>query len=95
MSHDIPVSGDQSAPVPVYNCHVFIKKSEGKYQARFANIEIATITAGNERAALSQAVANFKSHIVECASAGNPVQWLNPPLDKEDDEVERLIPVHL
>ena len=95
MSDNLNISGDASAPVPVFNCHVFISSADGKCHARFANIDLAPIEAANERSALSKAVTEFKNHIVELKQTSKPIEWRDPLLDMKDDEVERLIPVHL
>ena len=91
---ELSVTGDGSPTVPVYNCRVFVRSIDGKCSARVANLADIHVTAANERAALGEIVKTFKSQVIELSQAGS-IPWLKPELTMEDDEVERLIPVHL
>lgn len=93
---DHPASRPEPSRVPVYNCHVYLaKKDEGIFVVRVSTLNGITGSGKTEREALQKAVAAFKTVVAGHHARGEPIPWLEPPLQPEPGEQPRWIAVHL
>jgi predicted RNase H-like HicB family nuclease len=92
---DLPIAGDGSMPVPVYDCHVILSPAaDGTICARVSSLPEISARGRSERHVLQQIVQAFKAAVVHYRSAGEPIPWQPaPPL--QPGETQRWIPVHL
>lgn len=87
-----------SDAVPVFDCHVLLRRPSGpdeKYVARCAAAPEVTAEGHTEREVLQSLVIRFKYFLQEHRSVGQPIPWRVPELAPAPDEVERWISVHL
>lgn len=91
------ISQNDCSPVPVFHCHVLLRKNEatGKLHARLANLEGITAAGNSERDVLTAITRQFKTAMQQHHEAGTDVPWIEPARQPEDGEFERFIPVHL
>jgi len=85
-------------PVPVFNCHVLVRKPTAAgepWTARCATAAEITADAPTERELLQKIVSRFKFFVHEHHVQGEPIPWTDPPLTPQPGELERFIPVHL
>ena len=83
-------------PIPVFNCIVYVAfVADGKVQARVGNLPGIEYAAASEPAALRLIVTEFKRRLTEWMSQEEPIPWIEPPLQANSHEQQRLIPVHL
>lgn len=96
MTNDLPIAGDSTCGVPVYDCHVLVRgpDAEGLLHGRVANLPGITATARDERHLLQQIVKSFKSELVKFQTSGQAIPW-TPGDPRQADERQRWIPVHL
>jgi len=94
--HDLPVD-PQSTPVnvPAFTCVVYVSRVEGGVRARVANLDGIEFHAGTERDVLAKIVPAFKKQVSETLTREEEIPWIDPPREKEDNEDERYLPVHL
>ncbi len=86
----------QPADVPVFDCIVYVSKTDAGVSARVANLDgMDPVQMSSERAALAKLVPLFKQRIQQLIETGEAVPWLQPPLEIRTDEQERYLPVHL
>jgi hypothetical protein len=85
----------KAADVPVFNCMVYVSRTEDRVRARVANLAGIESTAGSEREALSEVVKVFKQRVAEWTRSQSPIPWIDPPSPPEPEELARLIAVHL
>ena len=84
-----------SRDVPTFNCLVHVCSTEQGVRARVANLAGIKITASDERAALSKLVPAFKAKVQQILDANESIPWIEPPLEANNDEQTRYIPIHL
>ncbi len=86
------------APVPVFGCHVLLRKPQlpgEPYRARCANAPTVMAEGSTERDVLMAIVTRFKFFLHEHRVHQQPPPFQSPPLTPVNGEVERFIPVHL
>lgn len=95
-SEPLPVAGDASIPVPVYDCHVILSRpdEEGVMHARVSTLPGITASGRTEREILRRIVADFKSALIAYRERGEPVPWRQAQRPAEG-EMQRWVPVHL
>ena len=84
-----------SSEVPVYNCIVYVSRTQAGFRARVANLAGLEYTGASERDVLSKIVPAFKQRLAAMSQSDSAIPWIDPPSPKENGEQERLIPVHL
>ena len=91
------VSQSDCNPVPVFNCHVLLKKNEatGRLHARLANLDGITAEGTSERDVLTAISRKFKAAMQEYHQAKKEIPWVEPARTPESGEFERFLPVHL
>lgn len=91
------VSQNDCNPVPVFHCHVLLKRIDatGRLTARLANLDGITAEGTSERDLLTSLTRQFKAAMQEYHQAKKPIPWIEPARTPEDGEFERFIPVHL
>lgn len=96
MAAELPIAGESSCGVPVFDCHILISgpDSEGLLSGRVSNLPQITATARGERHLLQQLVKDFKSEIQKYHRTGQPIPW-TPPEVIQEGERQRWVPVHL
>ena len=84
-------------PVPVFNCHVIVNKSDqnGRFFGRVANLADITAEGATERDVLQAIAKKFKNVVQEYSQAPQSVPFAEQPDTPKAGEVERFIPVHL
>ena len=88
-------SGSDRLNVPVFNCVVYVQRTDDGVSARVVNLEGLEFSAANERAALSQVIPAFKQRLSELMQTGDAIPWIEPLPAMQPNEEQRLIPVHL
>lgn len=89
---ELPISGDS---VPVFDCHVLLRTTDNGMAGRTANIDGIEATGPTERDVLMAIVKTFKKTVQQLSTDGKPIPFRDQPLQPEQDEVERWVPVHL
>ncbi len=84
-----------SQDIPTFNCLVHICSVKGGVRARVANLDGIEITAADERTALSKIVPAFKAKVQQFLAAEETNPWIDPPLQANNEEQTRYIPIHL
>lgn len=87
-----------SDAVPVYDCHVLLRRpsqSGETFVARCAAAPEITAEGATEREVLQSLVIRFKYFVQEHRSLGQPIPWHIPEQTPEPGEVERWVSVHL
>lgn len=92
---ELPIAGDGTLPVPVYDCHVVLTvAADGTISARVSTLPEITASGRSERHVLQQIVKDFKAALVRYRTSGQPIPWQDaPPL--QPGQSQRWIPVHL
>ncbi len=92
----LPITNDPE-PVPVYECHVIIRRgeSDGRLHGRVTNLPGITASALNERDLLRQLTDEFKKQIIAYRDRGESVPWSDQDVQPGAGEVQRWIPIHL
>ncbi len=92
----LPIAGDGTMPVPVYDCHVILSSpdSEGLIHARVSILPEITACGRSERAILQQVVRDFKAALMRYREAGEPIPWATA-VQPGPGETQRWVPVHL
>lgn len=90
----LPVGGGDS-PVPAYGCVVLVRRCEGQFHGRVANLSGIEATASDQRELLAAIVKQFKSVVAKHVAEGTEPAWVDPPLAKESEEQKLFLPVHL
>lgn len=93
---DLPIAGDGTMPVPVYDCHVILSSPDegGLICGRVSTLPQITARGRSERHVLQQIVSDFKAALTGYRHSGEPIPWQPaPPL--QQGETQRWIPVHL
>lgn len=92
---DLPIHADNQS-VPVYDCHVIIKKNEvdGRWSGFVSNLPSVTATALNERDLLRSISTQFKARLVQFAHEKQEIPWQADQKPRPDEQ-QRWIPVHL
>jgi len=80
---------------PAFSLVVYVAEVEDETEARAANLSGFSCRAGDERAALQKLLSQVKQRVSECLEKQEPIAWLDPPLERQDDEQQRVIPFHL
>ena len=88
-------SASQPIDVPSFICVVYLSTTVDGVLARVANLAGIEITAATERDALAKVVPAFKERVSSALTDEGKVDWIEPPLPIKDDELERLLPIHL
>jgi hypothetical protein len=94
----LPLTGPSGPAVPVFDCHVLLRKPSQpgeRFAARCARAPHVQATGTTERETLQQIYIRFKYFLTEHQSQGQAVPWHDPPCQPEPGEVERWIPIHL
>ena len=81
--------------VPAFSLVVYVARRGEQTEARAANLAGFSCRAGDERAALQKLLPQIKQRVSECLAKNEPVRWLDPPLERQADEQQRVIPFHL
>ena len=91
------VSQNDCNPVPVFHCHVLLKKNQatGRLHARLANLEGILAEGTSERDVLRSITRQFKVAMQEHHQAKTDIPWIDPASTPDAGEFERFIPVHL
>ncbi len=83
------------SPPPTFNCHVYlIRLDDGRIEAQVANLAGISLIAENERSALQQVVAAFKTRVATLHAAGEEIPW-REPVALPTGASERFLAVHL
>jgi hypothetical protein len=89
------ISESDCNPVPVFSCHVILKKvDDGQLSGRVANLDGIVVNGSSERDVLKAIVRQFKAAVQKYTDTSKEVPWLDAPAP-EAGEFERFIPVHL
>ncbi|MEZ6125546.1 MAG: hypothetical protein R3C49_20555 [Planctomycetaceae bacterium] len=90
------ISQADCQPVPVFNCHVLLRKdAAGRLTGRVSNLPSITAEGISERDVLKAITRQFKAVVQQSVNDGQPVPFQSPADVPQADEVERFIPVHL
>ena len=81
--------------VPVFSLIVYVAQRDSETEARAANLEGFSCRATDERSALQQLLPQVKQRVSECLARKEPIEWLDPPLERSPEEQQRVIPFHL
>lgn len=92
-----PVIRPISVPmdVPVFNIVIYVSTQEGRVHARVANLPDLAFDASTEPAALKLAITTVKKKLANWHGGGEPIPWIEPPVEQDSNEQQRLVPVHL
>ncbi len=92
-----PISPEDQQPVPVYDCRVYVGSPDasGRVTARVATLADVSAEGRSEREALQRIVRIFKMTIAGYRERGEPIPWLDPPLEPAVGEQTRWLAVHL
>lgn len=91
------VSISDCNPVPVFNCHIAMKRdpSSGRITGRVANLHGLEASGTSERDILKSLARQFKDAVQkQMESETGSVDLIESPVI-EDDEFERFLPIHL
>jgi hypothetical protein len=93
---DLPIAGDGTMPVPVYDCHVILSPpdADGLITARVSTLPEIAASGQSERHILLAIVKDFKAALVRYRGAGEEIPW-QEPTKPQPGETQRWIPVHL
>ncbi len=93
---DLPIAGDGTMPVPVYDCHVILSApdAEGIIHARVSTLPEIAADGRSERHVLQAVVKDFKAALVRYRESGTEIPW-QPAAKPQAGETQRWIPVHL
>ncbi len=80
---------------PAFSLVVYVTKCEEETEARAANLSGFSCRAADERAVLQELLSQVKQRVSECLAKQEPIGWLDPPLERQADEQQRVIPFHL
>ena len=80
---------------PAFSLVVYVTECEEEIEVRAANLSGFSCRAGDERAALQKLLPLVKQRVSECLAKQEPIAWLDPPLERQADEQQRVIPFHL
>lgn len=78
-----------------YRCLLYVRLHEGQFIARAAELAELTATGATQREAIQRATALVKEVVRRQHAAGEPIPWLPAPLEKQADEHEVYLAVHL
>jgi hypothetical protein len=91
---DLPTTSKKDQPA--FGCVVYVRRTEsGRTRGRVANLEGVETEGATERDVLSTIVRDVRARISEHMQREEEVPWLDPPAEKEPDEVKRFLPLHL
>jgi len=92
----LPLSGDGTMPVPVYDCHVILSSADadGVIHGRVTTLPEITAHGKTERDVLQRIVADFKAALIGYRERGETVPWREAEKPAEG-ETQRWVPVHL
>lgn len=90
------ISINDCSPVPVFNCHIALRKDEatGKITARVANFEGIEAVGTSERDILRSLAKQFKEAVQKHHEADEKIPLLDRP-QIQPGESERFLPIHL
>jgi len=92
--HELRVRpASEAEQVPVFNCHVFVRRTSSGVAARVANLPGIAVEAEDQRQAMQRILPLFKATVAELMKDG-PIAWIEDCTPNEDEQ-ELLIPVHL
>ena len=96
MTDPLPRVKVVSAPesVPVYNCVIYVERTEKGVQGTIANLADTVVTAPTERDVLQKAVTEFKQLIKKHHDDGSDVPVIDPA-EPGQGVIVRYVPVHL
>ena len=80
---------------PAFSLVVYVAKCGEETEARAANLSGFRCRAVDERAALQKLLSEVKQRVSECLAKQEPIAWLDPPIERQTDEQQRVIPFHL
>jgi len=82
--------------VPVFNCRVIVSHdADGKFTARAAELVDLSATGDSQREVLQKLVTAFKAQIAAYVAAGEEIPWIKPGHQRQPEESELFIAVHL
>jgi hypothetical protein len=81
--------------VPVFNCIVYVSRSDTGTRARVANLAGLEAVGVTERDVLGKLIPAFKQRVSELMTNGTAIPWIDPPSPAEPGEQIRFVPVHL
>lgn len=99
MSENQPlpqVSINDCSPVPVFNCHIALRKDSktGRISGRVANFQGIEAVGTSERDILRSLSKQFKEAVQKHHEADEKIPLIETP-QIQPDEVERFLPIHL
>lgn len=96
MTDSLPRVRVVSAPesVPVYNCVIYVERTENGVQGTIANLADTVVSAATERDVLQKAVTEFKQLLKKHHAEGSEVPIIDPAEPGQGVTV-RYVPVHL
>ena len=81
--------------VPTFSLVVHVIRRGDETEVRAANLAGFSCRAGDERAALQKLLPQIKQRVSECLARNESIGWLDPPLERQADEQQRVLPFHL
>ena len=84
-----------SENVPAFGCVVYISKSDGLVRGRVANLDGLCVEAPTERGVLGKIVPAFRERVAALLASDEEIPWIDPPMEKSENEEERFLPIHL
>lgn len=83
-------------PVPVFNCHIALKKdaATGSILGRVANFPGIDAAGTSERDVLQSLARQFKEAVKQLHKANTPISLVDAP-EILPDESQRFLPIHL
>ena len=91
---ELPIESGEP-PVPAFGCVVYFSRDGNQFRGRAANLQGIEATASNQREMLGQIVAQFKSAVSQCLAEGGSPEWIDPPMEKREEETKLFLPIHL
>lgn len=90
------ISIGDCSPVPVFNCHIAVKKDaiSGGISGRVANFPGIEAAGTSERDILQSLARQFKQAVEKLHQANEPIPLIDDPLILPD-ESQRFLPIHL
>lgn len=88
--------GKPAPSVPTFACLVYLSQDvSGASIARVANLGNLQATGASPRDAMMRVCREFKERVRTAHSAGETIEWIDPPMEPKPGEQIRSIPVHL
>ena len=88
----------QTSPTdqPAFGCVVYVRRTDsGRVVGRVANLNDLELEAASERDVLAGLVQAAKQVLAKHVELGEEIAWVDPPVEKQDGEQKRFLPLHL